>query len=241
MKTVNTFGCSWTDTNGIISRQQPNANWPMIFAGKHPEIKVDNWARQGSSVIFSASILDAFNKIKSKDDITVFQITHHSRLSFWDCDFYNNLSECVINNTHEIVNNYTSRRLKHKVNFGNITPGDLQAGFSLKVLNGKDTKVKAKHADWYYKGLGKQQALFEWSLAIEYVISRADFVYFHFFHPDNYADMQEKYSHIPCFRDEIGHDTYNDWVIDEGNHLGPQGNEVLADWIYEKIEDQLHV
>lgn len=247
MKTINTFGCSWTA--GIRKLNELDCNWPTVFAHEHKDLYVQNWARAGSNVMLQASILDAFNRTKKTDnDITVFQITTQARLSFWGCHFYYNLDDCfkIIKN-FDLVN-YQHNTIGSWVDYGNVNVSDISKGYSVFIKANETNKytVKPVLAEKYYEFLGEEQMMYEWSIAIEYVLKRADFVYFHVQHPDNMwggdpgrHPCHGLYSHIPCFIDEIGEENYNKWQIDDGRHLSPKGERVLADWVYDKIKDKL--
>jgi hypothetical protein len=245
MKTINTFGCSWTQ--GIGTSPSEKDNWVVIAASKTPEYNWLNWARAGSSLLYSTFLAESFNQYKTSNDFVILQITTPGRLTFWEHAIFDK-----INNPNYFkprkrkgvsLHNYKESLLDDRYKFGNITQGDIPNGFSIRRQNGTFYRDKPNLAKYYYSAVEREQFFYEWYIQVKHAINYADFVYFHESHPDNrlnYCRFTENiFADIPCFRDELGHDEYSKYQIDEGKHLNTQGNEILADWVLEKIKDKL--
>ena len=103
-RSINTFGCSWTaGLNSAHSFVRDESDlrmireegvWPLMLADKLKDIQINNWARQGSNISYQSYVLDSFcQNIKKPDDIIIFQITTHDRLSYWDADLHKNFNQ----------------------------------------------------------------------------------------------------------------------------------------------------
>lgn len=240
-RSINTFGCSWTaGPSGLLS----DFPWPLMLADKLENIQVNNWARGGSNIAFQSYVLDSFcQNIKKPDDIIIFQITSHDRFSYWDADLHKNFNQMKEKWSYK---NYTHYTLDYSTNFGNITAGDLDSGYSWIVIKNRENMLKEKNtfAKEYYKRIGLSQSLFNHMLYINYIIPKVDFIYFHIKHPKNFPKkypnfIKNKYENIPCVKDMLGNEEYNKYVIDDGQHLSKEGNDIVANLILKNIKHLL--
>lgn len=245
MKTFNVYGCSWTQ--GIQSQELETDSWVAIAAAKQKNHTWKNWARAGCSVQYCSFLLDAFTYYRKENDFVIFQITQPGRLTYWEHYIFNKVKDKIYFNDYgktDGLPNYSFYGLDEARNkFGNITPGDIPNGYSIRKENGIFYKDKPELARLYYTAVETEQQYYEWHVFIEHVKKYADFLYFHHDHPskrkENFRFIENKFDDIPCFRDELGHDEYSKYQIDDGKHLNARGNEILADWVLEKIKDKL--
>ena len=75
MKTINCFGCSFTQ--GVCKNLH---TWPKALAEKLPSYKIVNYGSGGTSVLWSIYLMEKFSK---PDDIAIFQVTNSRRFTFW--------------------------------------------------------------------------------------------------------------------------------------------------------------
>ena len=93
------FGCSFT--GGVYDGQELRESWPYQLSLSRPDLKIYNFGKQATSVLFSLNMIDQVsNQLKS--DLVITQLTEPTRMTFYDPGFKLNLKEDLL----QISDNY---------------------------------------------------------------------------------------------------------------------------------------
>jgi len=170
MKTINCFGCSFTQ--GIYENLH---TWPKALAEKLPSYKIINYGSGGTSVLWSIYLMEKFSK---PDDIDIFQVTNARRFTFWKDHlkvekFLNKVTENYWALDIDIQNYYL------QINTGILAdPSHKSYKLAKKLyLNANDDYLKTSY-----------------NVEVDYASRRADFVFSHQKKHNNLISYQEQLS-----------------------------------------------
>ena len=93
------FGCSFT--GGVFTDSEPRESWPYQLSLARPDLKVYNFGRQATSVLFSLNMIEQVSE-QLKSDIIITQLTEPTRMTFYDPGFKLNLEQDLL----QISDNY---------------------------------------------------------------------------------------------------------------------------------------
>jgi hypothetical protein len=213
------FGCSWT--HGTYPEFY---SWAREYALQNPEINVDDYSLNGTSIKWSAAQLQSVLPYKGNSKI-VFQVTELGRYTLADQDVnYKSLRETTANNYSQ----YTMAPHNHMLNLKPVCGQDPKAGYTA-------AKIAELH-EVLFTTYNIDSEELEWKMYIDYAVANTDFVYFH------KQSLKTKYLalggyHLPCVEEHFGETQFNDWIYDDGHHLDITGNQQVAQWIKGNLND----
>jgi len=239
MKTIATFGCSYTAGHGTSKRRW--INWPAeLSLLLNDKIKLINCAKGGTSIDYSVHVLETFLK-SYKPDIVLFQFTSPRRLSYlpnispqddiFDLLTYKEYVEKTPchENIKDYCNltNYYKYWLKDNIEWGFITPGSTKSTFSNQKL--------AKH---YYSSVGENR--------ISYTTYNAYFLYIktllkdvpHLLlsHDATHESLLDSNNIDIDFKTALGTEYFEQNIIDEGKHLSKKALAKVAKTVYNELQ-----
>jgi hypothetical protein len=240
MKTIATFGCSYTAGHGTSGRRW--VNWPCELAIMlNDQVKVVNCAKGGTSIDFSVHALETLLKEQSPD-IVLFQVTSPSRFTFLpdiapSKDIFDLLQyqeylkktkghERVDRNYRELENMYRYV-LKDDVEWGFFTPGNTTSPESDKKL-----------AKLYYKNAGIDRLEYtKFNAYFNYIKTLCKDIPHLILSHDLSWDRLVDFEYIDIdFKVALGEDYFNSKVIDEGKHLSHVGIIQIAKLLNAEIQ-----
>jgi len=225
------FGCSWTHGVGTVENY---LNWPELFAQRLPEHDIRNYALAGTSINFHIYLL---RWVKQHDpaDLYIFQLTRPERFTYWkDKQNWNDylIEERLANyrsfgdNIKVIVEQDENKNvLYHRV-------GRLVIQLINQSSNLTTTPDMINLAKSYYSHVNDEAFQNEWDIASEYVMQHTDWCY------QQTEGEYRKRTHIPCWEDILGEKQCKEYWA-QGSHMGREGLQVTADWVYENVKDKL--
>ena len=170
MKTINCFGCSFTQ--GIYENLH---TWPKALAEKLPSYKIINYGSGGTGVLWSIYLMEKFSK---PDDIDIFQVTNARRFTFWK----DNLK--VEKFLNKVTENYWALDIDIQKYYQQINTGILA-----------DPSHKSyKLAKKLYTNANDDYLKKSYKVEVDYASRRADFVFSHQKKYNNLISYQEQLS-----------------------------------------------
>lgn len=200
------FGCSFTEgveANNFIS-------WVDFLAKLLPDYDFFNYGVGGTSELFHAYLLRTLPE-KQDSDISIFQITSHSRMTWWNQIDFHKLMH------HNKDNIYKLNRDIVFQNFDRVNIG---------VLSQPRDK-NYKFAKTYYKKMTKIYHSENYRANIRYA---SDFFDYAFNHRKCTAFNYDS------FHDSITGNEWKKYIIDEGDHFDEIGCEQEANWVFENLK-----
>ena len=234
MKTIATFGCSYTESTHIGTLNRRLNNWPL-FLSKRYNIPVENYARGATSIDFQLCEMLEY-KQKNPYSICVFQITRPLRYTI---DFKQGYTK------DDVESNYIKYQ---KLSLGRMTSTGI-AQEDKKYISELQSKRIFKNYKSWLTAFTTEQIMQNFAASTLLANSIADFCYMHI-HPsdenhnnkvsNNYFGKQIK--ELPVLKDILGETKYNSFRGDAhlgGHHFNKAGNKWIADWVYNKIKDMI--
>jgi hypothetical protein len=223
-KVISCFGCSFT--GGVFIDSEPRESWPYRLSLARPDLKVYNFGRQATSVLFSLNMIDQVSD-QLKSDLFITQLTEPTRMTFYDPGFKLNLEQDLL----QISDNYW------------VLPMSIKGIWSFNGVSGKK-QTKENFAD--PKSAEKYQVL-EKLMVMHEDQNHFDPEYRAFFHRANsLSDLvffhRKLYREVPglediaCVEKLLGTEKFLELVIDKGFHFGQSGSEWIANWVLGKLK-----
>jgi hypothetical protein len=223
-KVIACFGCSFT--GGVFDSCEPRQSWPYQLSLARPDLKVYNFGRQATSVLFSLNMIDQVSE-QLKSDLVITQLTEPTRMTFYDPGFKLNLEQDLL----QISDNYSvlpmsikgiwpfnglSGKRQTKENLSNpATAEKFQFLKNLMVMH-----EDQNHFDPEYRAFSHRAR------------SLSDLV---FFHRKLYREVPGL-ENVPCVEKLLGTEKFLDLVIDKGFHFGIDGAQWISNWVVDKLK-----
>lgn len=238
MKTIATFGCSYTAGHGTFKKTW--INWPAeLSIIANDKIKIYNCAKGGTSIEYSLFALENFLK-NYTPDIVLFQLTSPNRFTYIPDDqneqnifkttsYYEyitrNIPKKEIFQDYKKLENHFLYTLNDSVQWGFITPGFTKSIHSNKVFanlyyrlvgQNKIDTTKNKAYSKYLKDILKDIPHLILSHDVDVTNPPYDIVDFN-------------------FKTILGEEYFDENVVDEGRHLSRPALQKLAKFIYSQL------
>ena len=223
-KVISCFGCSFT--GGVFTDSELRESWPYQLSLVRPDLKIYNFGREATSVLFSLNMIEQVS-VQLQSDVIITQLTEPTRMTFYDPGFKLNLKHDLL----QISNNYW------------VLPMSVNGVWPFNGVSGKK-QTKENFAD--PKSAEKYQVL------EKLMVMHEDQNHFHpeyraFFHrADSLSDLiffhRKLYREVPgledvaCVEKLLGTEKFLELVIDKGFHFGQPGSEWIANWVLEKLK-----
>jgi hypothetical protein len=223
-KVIACFGCSFT--GGVFDSSEPRQSWPYQLSLARPDLKVYNFGKQATSVLFSLNMIDQVSE-QLKSDLVITQLTEPTRMTFYDPGFKLNLEQDLL----QISDNYSvlpmsikgiwpfnglSGKRQTKENLSNpATAEKFQFLKNLMVMH-----EDQNHFDPEYRAFSHRAR------------SLSDLV---FFHRKLYREVPGL-ENVPCVEKLLGTEKFLDLVIDKGFHFGIDGAQWISNWVVDKLK-----
>ena len=218
------FGCSFT--GGVYDGQELRESWPYQLSLSRPDLKIYNFGKQATSVLFSLNMIDQVsNQLKS--DLVITQLTEPTRMTFYDPGFKLNLKEDLL----QISDNYwvlptsikgiwpfngVSGKKQTKENISNPSAAEkYQLLENLMVMH-----EDQNHFDPEYR------AFFHRARSLSNLV---------FFHRKLYREVPGL-ENVPCVEKLLGTEKFLDLVIDKGFHFGTDGARWISNWVSKELK-----
>jgi hypothetical protein len=223
-KVIACFGCSFT--GGVFDSCEPRQSWPYQLSLARPDLKVYNFGRQATSVLFSLNMIDQVSE-QLKSDLVITQLTEPTRMTFYDPGFKLNLEQDLL----QISDNYwvlpmsiegiwpfngVSGKRQTKENLSNpATAEKYQLLKNLMVMH-----EDQNHFDPEYRAFSHRAR------------SLSDLV---FFHRKLYREVPGL-ENVSCIEKLLGTEKFLDLVIDKGFHFGTNGAQWISNWVAKELK-----
>ena len=216
---ISCFGCSFT--GGVFTDSEPRESWPYQLSLARPDLKVYNFGKQATSVLFSLNMIEQVSD-QLQSDLVITQLTEPTRMTFYDSEFKLNLKYDLL----QISNNYW------------VLPMSIKGVWPFNGVSGKrQTRenladpVKAEK----YQVLEKLMIMHEdqnhfdpeYRAFFHRANSLSDLV---FFHRKLYREVPGL-ENVPCVEKLLGTEKFLDLVIDKGFHFGTDGARWISNWV----------
>ena len=223
-KVIACFGCSFT--GGVFDSSEPRQSWPYQLSLSRPDLKVYNFGKQATSVLFSLNMIDQVSD-QLKSDLVITQLTEPTRMTFYDPGFKLNLKQDLL----QISDNYwvlpisikgiwpfngVSGKRQTKENFSNPSTAEKYQLLKNLMIMHEDQN----HYDPEYRAFSHR------------AISLSDLV---FFHRKLYREVPGL-ENVPCVEKLLGTEKFLDLVIDKGFHFGIDGAKWISTWVVDKLK-----
>ena len=223
-KVISCFGCSFT--GGVFTDSELRESWPYQLSLVRPDLKIYNFGREATSVLFSLNMIEQVS-VQLQSDVIITQLTEPTRMTFYDPGFKLNLKHDLL----QISNNYW------------VLPMSVNGVWPFNGVSGKK-QTKENFAD--PKSAEKYQVL-EKLMVMHEDQNHFDPEYRAFFHrADSLSDLiffhRKLYREVPgledvaCVEKLLGTEKFLELVIDKGFHFGQPGSEWIANWVLEKLK-----
>jgi len=208
MKTINCFGCSFTQ--GVCKNLH---TWPKALAEKLPSYKIVNYGSGGTSVLWSIYLMEKFSK---PDDISIFQVTNPRRFTFWKDQLK------VKKFLKQVTENYWAFDVDIQNYYTQINTGILDD------LSHKNYELARK----IYLNANKKYFQTSYRAEVDYASRLADFVFAHQnFH---YTWLPESQNLI-SYQEQLSSKEWKDSAIDSGGHFSKEASIKQSEWIYKQL------
>jgi hypothetical protein len=219
MNKLLTFGCSWT--HGTYPEF---FSWSREYALQHPEINVDDYSLNGTSLKWSVAQLQSVLPYTGNSKI-VFQVTEPGRYTLADQNIDYNLLRAMPDYN---LCRYTMAPHNHMLNLKTVCVSRPKAGYSAAKI------VELHEALFTTYNIDSEEL--EWKMYIDYAVANADLVFFH------KQSTQAKYlalggDYLPCVEEHFGTILFNKWAYDGGHHLDVTGSQEVAKWITGNLDE----
>lgn len=239
MTALRIFGCSFTQ--GIESLSY-GSNWVHYLREKiDDDIEIYSYAQAGTGSPFHSYL---FSQVKKNfpNDIYIAQLTNPGRYVWWkenkkdtfaeykDYDaFYNNVFKETISHKKNLYETLTDSTRVHLFNYGIVY---------VQYKNSLITTSDIQFAEAYYDRSNENNT---WAISSKYLVDNSDFSYFHHKVTMNeYETIFGNNVHIPTsIETQMGSDKFKSHIIDAGDHFDAQGNQFVANYVYDIIKDRL--
>ena len=223
-KVISCFGCSFT--GGVFNDIEPRESWPYQLSLTRPDLKIYNFGKQATSVLFSLNMIEQVSD-QLKSDLIITQLTEPTRMTFYDKGFELNLEKDLL----QISNNYW------------VLPMSIKGIWPFNGVSGKK-QTKENFADPIraekYQILEKLMIMHEdqnhfdpeYRAFSHRAKSLSDLV---FFHRKLYREVSGL-EDIPCVEKLLGTEKFLDLVVDKGFHFGTDGAKWISNWIIEELK-----
>lgn len=212
-KVISCFGCSFT--GGVFTDSELRESWPYQLSLVRPDLKIYNFGREATSVLFSLNMIEQVS-VQLQSDVIITQLTEPTRMTFYDPGFKLNLKHDLL----QISNNYW------------VLPMSVNGVWPFNGVSGKK-QTKENFAD--PKSAEKYQVL-EKLMVMHEDQNHFDPEYRAFFHrADSLSDLiffhRKLYREVPgledvaCVEKLLGTEKFLELVIDKGFHFGQSGSE----------------
>lgn len=213
-----TFGCSFT--GGVYEGQELRECWPYQLSLLMPNIKIYNFGRQATSVLYTINMLEqAASQIES--NMVISQLTEPTRMTFYDPEFRLDVNKHLV----QLTNNY----FVLKANIDQIHPINAFSGKKQSKEIMKDS-FRLERFKTYEKLVSMLDDINhfdpEYRAFYHRAVQLSDFV---FFHRKLYREVP-LLENVPCVEKELGTDNFLKFVVDKGFHFGQSGSEWIANW-----------
>ena len=218
------FGCSFT--GGVYDGQELRESWPYQLSLARPDLKIYNFGKQATSVLFSLNMIDQVSE-QLKSDIIITQLTEPTRMTFYDPGFKLNLKQDLL----QISDNYW------------VLPMSIKGIWPFNGVSGKkQTKENISHPS-----TAKKYQLLENLMVMHEDQNHFDPEYrafFHrarslsnlvFFHRKLYREVPGL-ENVPCIEKLLGTEKFLDLVIDKGFHFGTNGARWISNWVSKELK-----
>ena len=223
-KVISCFGCSFT--GGVFTDSELRESWPYQLSLTRPDLKIYNFGREATSVLFSLNMIEQVS-VQLQSDVIITQLTEPTRMTFYDPGFKLNLKHDLL----QISNNYW------------VLPMSVNGVWPFNGVSGKK-QTKENFAD--PKSAEKYQVL-EKLMVMHEDQNHFDPEYRAFFHrADSLSDLiffhRKLYREVPgledvaCVEKLLGTEKFLELVIDKGFHFGQSGSEWIANWVLGKLK-----
>jgi hypothetical protein len=223
-KVISCFGCSFT--GGVFTDSELRESWPYQLSLVRPDLKIYNFGREATSVLFSLNMIEQVS-VQLQSDVIITQLTEPTRMTFYDPGFKLNLKHDLL----QISNNYW------------VLPMSVNGVWPFNGVSGKK-QTKENFAD--PKSAEKYQVL-EKLMVMHEDQNHFDPEYRAFFHrADSLSDLiffhRKLYREVPglediaCVEKLLGTEKFLELVIDKGFHFGQSGSEWIANWVLGKLK-----
>jgi hypothetical protein len=223
-KVICCFGCSFT--GGVFIDSEPRESWPYRLSLSRPDLKIYNFGKQATSVLFSLNMIEQVSA-QLQSDLIITQLTEPTRMTFYDPGFKLNLKQDLL----QISNNYW------------VLPMSIKGVWPFNGVSGKK-QTKENFADPIsaekYQILEKLMVLHEdqnhfdpeYRAFFHRANSLSDLV---FFHRKLYREVPGL-ENIPCVEKLLGTEKFLDLVIDKGFHFGTDGANWISNWVIKELK-----
>jgi hypothetical protein len=214
------LGCSFTADMIMNGNKDHRDSWPRQLAKLMPEHTIINAAMGATSVAHSMWVMELFNQSGMQLDKIIFQVTNSGRLTFYN-DLVRNLN--IIDFLQKETDNYMTFKL----------PIEKVLPINMGLINHTNSKLKLNKrlvdfAEQFYSVVDDYHFDLERRVQVEFISNRADIV---FYHVTSNTDSRM------CIQDILGNTQFNNYVMDNGMHFGPEGIAWQASFI-EKLINQ---
>ena len=221
---ISCFGCSFT--GGVFTDAEPRESWPYQLSLARPDLKIYNFGREATSVLFSLNMIEQVSD-QLQSDLIITQLTEPTRMTFYDPGFKLSLEKDLL----QISNNYWILPISIK----GIWPFNGVSGKRQTRENLADP-VKAEK----YQILEKLMVMHEdqnhfdpeYRAFFHRANSLSDLV---FFHRKLYREVPGL-ENIACVEKLLGTERFLKMVIDKGFHFGQPGAEWIANWVIKELK-----
>lgn len=245
MPNIRIFGCSFTQ--GIENLDRYGSNWVHYFRDiVGNEYHIYNYSQAGSGVNFHSYLLSQY-KAKYPNDVYICQLTTPGRWNWWskniitdkiestdDINYHNPDFQNVI--FSHVATEYHSNLTEFFRDVSRIKQFNYGAIFS----NEQPKTVPLNDIAFAKEFYRRSDDIQEWATHVYYLISNSDFSYFHLDEDkETYKNRMGLKSVPMSIQTELGRNLFNDFIIDEGNHLNDLGNKKVAEFVYDNIKEKL--
>ena len=221
---ISCFGCSFT--GGVFTDAEPRESWPYRLSLARPDLKIYNFGREATSVLFSLNMIEQVSD-QLQSDLIITQLTEPTRMTFYDPGFKLSLEKDLL----QISNNYWILPISIK----GIWPFNGVSGKRQTRENLADP-VKAE----IYQILEKLMVMHEdqnhfdpeYRAFFHRANSLSDLV---FFHRKLYREVPGL-ENIACVEKLLGTERFLKMVTDKGFHFGIDGAKWISNWIIEELK-----
>ena len=223
-KVIACFGCSFT--GGVFDSSEPRQSWPYQLSLARPDLKVYNFGRQATSVLFSLNMIDQVSE-QLKLDIIITQLTEPTRMTFYDPGFKLNLEQDLL----QISDNYwvLPMSIKGIWPFNGVS-GKRQTKENLSNPSTAEKYQLLKNLMVMHEDLNHFDP--EYRAFFHRARSLSDLV---FLHRKLYREVPGS-ENVPCVEKLLGTEKFLDLVIDKGFHFGIDGAKWISTWVVDKLK-----
>ena len=218
------FGCSFT--GGVYDGQELRESWPYQLSLSRPDLKIYNFGREATSVLFSLNMIEQVSA-QLQSDLIITQLTEPTRMTFYDPGFKLNLKHDLL----QISNNYwvlpmsikgimpfngVSGKRQTKENFSNPSTAEkYQLLKNLMVMH-----EDQNHFDPEYRAFSHRAR------------SLSNLV---FFHRKLYREVPGL-ENIPCVEKLLGTKEFLRLSVAQGFHFGTDGARWISNWVTDELK-----